>query len=202
MFSSLPVPTLGQQDPGPLKNLGRDCQNMRMFTPSQAPHIRFSRPTVPYPGVQCRYRHLNDGTRPKILRCAGFEHALPSAVGPDGHGRDFFVCEQCVFESEFQYCLKISLPQHSVEICAPCAGMLRNNLLQGRVCTCKTRHIPDFSTGSFWLCTACRQDHAEGLYIRIIAAAQQLAPLRQAAAPYYYVGRPAYRRRLLSSLEK
>ena len=129
LSTSLPsIPQPGQQEPGPVKNLGLDCQNVFFRPPTYiggVRHIPYPRPSIPYPAVPCTRRHMNESSSPRIRNCAGFQHGLPSAVGPNGHGRHLLVCEPCAKDSSDGYCLDTSLPQHAIEICAPCAGDLR-----------------------------------------------------------------------------
>jgi hypothetical protein len=170
----------GQAIPATVNFLVR-CQNVRTCQQPQHRHypgrkpIPFPRPNPPPPGVSCP--HSNPNSTVHLLRCAGHQLGLNSAVGPNGHGFNYWVCKDCVSDSFHAFDFTDWLKQHVVKICADCAITLSQNNAGQPPCSCRRKYEPNAANGAFWLCTACREDYAEAVYNQVYTAAQQLPAL-------------------------
>jgi hypothetical protein len=120
----------GQTIPATVNLLAR-CQNVRTYPQPQYlrypdnTSIPFPRRTPLGPGAPCPYN--NPGSTVLLHRCAGYQLGLHSAVGSNGHGSDYWVCEKCVSDSFHAFDFTDWLPHRIVKICAPCANTLRAN---------------------------------------------------------------------------
>lgn len=130
LASLLPLHVQGQPMPATINLLAR-CQNLRTYPrplylryPDTAP-IPFPPPNPLGPGDPCP--HNNPGTAVLLHICAGYQLGLRSAVGPNGHGSDYWVCEECVSDTFHAYDFTDWLPHRIVKTCVPCATTLRAN---------------------------------------------------------------------------